>query len=186
MKFFVTLLGFTVLSIPGWSLDVNGVRNFHQINDHVYRGAQPTAQGFQSLSAMGIKTIIDLREPGGRSRAEQKLVEADGMRYISIPLDGLAAPSDANVAKLLALFENNSAGPVFIHCRRGADRTGTICACYRIAHDGWTNDKALGEARSFGMAWFEKAMQHYVMGYHAGTNVASAPSVADAALAVSQ
>ena len=188
MRFLATLLSVTVLSISGWAADVAGVRNFHQVNDHVYRGAQPTPQGFQSLSLLGIKTVIDLRESGGRSRAEQKLVEADGMHYVSIPLNGLVAPPDADVARLLALFENSSAGPVFIHCRRGADRTGTICACYRIAHDGWSNDKALDEARSFGMAWFEKAMQHYVLNYHAGTEVASAPSAAPSvpAIAVAQ
>jgi len=134
---------------------------------------------------LGIKMVIDLRESGGRSRAEQKLVEAEGMHYVNIPLNGLVAPSDADVARLLALFENSAAGPVFIHCRRGADRTGTICACYRIAHDGWANDEALREARSFGMSWLEKAMQHYVLTYRAGTNVASAPAVG-AALAVSQ
>jgi protein tyrosine/serine phosphatase len=184
MRFLATLLSVTVLSIPGWAADVSGVDNFHEINDHVYRGAQPTPRGFQSLSALGIKTVIDLRESGGRSRAEQKLVEADSMHYVNIPLKGRVAPSDADVARLLALFENRSAGPVFIHCRRGADRTGTICACYRIAHDGWSNEKALSEARSFGMAWFEKAMQHYVLTYRAGTSVASAPAIAPSIPAV--
>ena len=30
-------------------------------------------------------------------------------------------------------------GPIFVHCRRGKDRTGTVIACYRIQHDGWAN-----------------------------------------------
>lgn len=180
MKFLAIVLGASALSISGWGADVTGIRNFHQVNDHIYRGAQPAAQGFQTLSKLGVKTVIDLRETGSRSRTEQELVEAAGMRYVSVPLSGIQAPSDAQVAKLLAMLDDTSAGPVFIHCRRGADRTGTVCACYRIAHDRWPNEKALGEARSFGMSWFEKAMQYYVLRYSIDAGGASAPSIINA------
>jgi tyrosine-protein phosphatase SIW14 len=152
--------------------NVAGVPNFHQINDRVYRGAQPTDAGFQSLAKLGVKTIIDLRESGSRSVAERSVVEAAGMRYVTIPFQGMSAPSPENVAKVLALFDDASAGPVFVHCRRGADRTGTVIACYRIAHDGWDNQKALQEAKTDGMSWTEIAMQHYVKGFHP----ASAPA----------
>jgi tyrosine-protein phosphatase SIW14 len=160
----VALLTLGLLSISAYAADqVPGVGNFHQVNDKVYRGAQPTTEGFQNLSKLGIKTVIDLREGGSRSASEEKTVTAAGMRYISIPMYGLSTPSDQSVQKVLALFDDSSVGPVFVHCRRGADRTGTVCACYRIAHDHWENAKALAEARSLGMAWIEKAMQHYVM-----------------------
>src|ERR1051326_7667021 len=142
-----------------------GVTNFHQINSHVCRGAQPSNEGFQSLARIGVKTVIDLRESGSRAAAERKVVEAAGMRYINIPLNGHAAPTEQQVTKLLELLNDQSAGPVFVHCRRGADRTGTILACYRISHDHWDNEKALHEAKSNGMSWTEMAMKHYVLGY---------------------
>lgn len=142
-----------------------GVPNFHQLNDGVYRGAQPSEQGFHSLAALGVKTIIDLRETGGRSSVEKKWVEAAGMHYVNIPLNGHAAPSLEQVAKLLALLNDQGDGPVFVHCRRGADRTGTIIACYRISHDHWENQKALDEAKADGMSWTEMAMKHYVLGF---------------------
>jgi tyrosine-protein phosphatase SIW14 len=113
-----------------------------------------------------VKVVIDLRDGGSRSVEEQKKVEAAGMRYVSIPFAGMAAPSAANVAKVLALFNDASTGPVFVHCRRGADRTGTVVACYRISHDGWNNQNALLEAKKFGMSWTEIAMQHYVLKFH--------------------
>lgn len=144
-----------------------GVENFHRVNGHVYRGAQPTTLGFQQLAKLGVKTIIDLRETDSRSTAEKRVVEADGMRYVNIPLHGMSAPSPADVAKVLALFDDPSAGPVFVHCRRGADRTGTVVACYRISHDGWNNSKALSEAKSNGMSWMEVSMRKYVKRYHA-------------------
>lgn len=145
--------------------EVTGVPNFHKVNDHVYRGAQPTDGGFKSLAAVGVKTIIDLRGEGGRSREEESVVKAAGMRYVSLPMRGLGAPPADEMAKILALLDDPSTGPVFLHCKRGADRTGTVVACYRIKHDRWDNQKALNEARSFGMSWVERAMQHYVLHY---------------------
>jgi tyrosine-protein phosphatase SIW14 len=158
------ILSITVLATCAFA-QVTGVGNFYQVNEQLYRGAQPTTEGFQSLAKLGVKTVIDLRETDGRSALEKKTVEANGMRYINIPLQGMSAPKPADVDKVLAIFNDRAAGPVFVHCRRGADRTGTVVACYRISHDGWDNSKALHEARADGMSWIELAMQRYVMHY---------------------
>jgi len=145
---------------------VAGVGNFQKLNEHVYRGAQPTEQGFQNLSKLGIQMIVDLQEVGdARAVDEAKWVKAAGMQYVSVPMKGMETPSDENVAKVLALLENTSTGPVFVHCHRGADRTGGVIACYRIQHDHWDNTKALAEARSMGMSWYQLAIQHYVRDY---------------------
>ncbi|HLH40514.1 MAG TPA: tyrosine-protein phosphatase [Bryobacteraceae bacterium] len=159
MKFVVPLL-----AAASAFAQVSGVPNFHKVNDLLYRGGQPSRAGFKNLASLGVKTIIDLREVGEHSQADEAFwVKADGMRYVNIPLAGLSAPRDADVAKALALLNDSSAGPVFIHCRRGADRTGTIVACYRIWHDHWQNRQALDEARHLGMSRFELAMQHYIL-----------------------
>ena len=143
----------------------SGVGNFHVVNEHIYRGAQPSADGFQGLAKMGVKTVIDLREADRLMWAEKQMVEAAGMKFINVPMHGMERPKEADVARVLAVFNDNQSGPVFVHCKRGADRTGTVVACYRIAHDHWDNQRALCEAKSFGMAWMQKAMQHFVMGY---------------------
>jgi tyrosine-protein phosphatase SIW14 len=156
-----------------------GVPNFHEVSDHIYRGAQPSTQGFRSLASLGVKTVIDLRGGGGRSAEERKVVEAAGMRYLAIPLDGYSAPTDQQVSKLLAMLNDESAGPVFVHCRRGADRTGTIIACYRISHDHWDTRKALDEAAADGMSRTEILMKKYVLNFAATAQVAAAaPAVA--------
>jgi protein tyrosine/serine phosphatase len=154
-----------------------GVGNFHAVNDRIYRGAQPSPDGIQELAKLGVNTVIDLREADGNMLLEKKQVEAAGMRFVNVPMHGLETPRAEDVARVLAVFNDKDAGRVFVHCKRGADRTGTVVACYRISHDHWDNAKALSEAKSNGMAWIQKAMQHYVMGYKAPVeNASTAPA----------
>ncbi len=72
--------------------------------------------------------MVDLRGPGGRADHEAEIVGGWGDKYVNVPLSGLKAFSDEQVAKLLGIIEDSGSGPVFVHCRRGADRTGTILA----------------------------------------------------------
>jgi protein tyrosine/serine phosphatase len=154
---------------PAWSAEPNvpGIPNFHQVSENIFRGGQPANSSWSSLADLGIKLVVDLRLPSEHSiNREEQAVQAAGMRYVSIPMDGFAAPSDQNVSRVLALLEeSNTDGPVFVHCRRGSDRSGTVIACYRITHDHWENQKALQEAKSFGMYWIEKGMQHYILNF---------------------
>ena len=145
--------------------DLQGVTNFHKIDDHVYRGAQPTDEGFKKLASLGVKTVIDLRGPEHSEADEKRVVEAAGMRYVSIPMKGMTTPTDEQISAALALMNDTSAGPVFVHCKRGADRTGAVIACYRIGHDHWDADKSINEARNLGMSWYQMALQKYVTSY---------------------
>jgi protein tyrosine phosphatase (PTP) superfamily phosphohydrolase (DUF442 family) len=159
---------------PSVAVHIDGVGNFQKVDDHVYRGAQPTHVGFVGLSKLGIQTVIDLRERGDRSADERKWVADAGMRYVSVPMSGMATPSNESVLKVLSLLEDKTTGPVFVHCKRGADRTGGVIACYRVEHDHWKNGQALAEARSMGMSWFQTAIQSYVRKYRPRDLTASA------------
>jgi protein tyrosine/serine phosphatase len=146
-----------------------GLRNFHEVNEHVYRGAQPAVWGYKTLKSMGVKTIIDLRGEGIAEAVEEKLVKKNGMDFMSVPLNGHLAPTPDQITKLLATLNDPSKWPVFVHCRRGADRTGTVIACYRIAHDHWDNQKALDEAKSFDMDPGQKLMQKFILQFQVST-----------------
>lgn len=170
------------LAVMAATTTVAGVGNFEKVSDHVYRGAQPTDEGFRSLAKIGIATVIDLQPYGDeRSLAEEKAVKVDGMQYINMGMHGMETPSDATVAKVLSILEGTQSGPVFVHCHRGADRTGGIIAVYRIEHDHWDNAKALKEARQMGMSWYQTAIQHYVLKYQSKAAGTATPEVASVA-----
>ena len=95
----------------------------------------PAFSGVGNLARLGVKTVLDLREDPAQASAEERLVRAAGMRFVSIPMLGLSKPTDDQIARALAILTDDAAVPVFVHCRRGADRTGTVIACYRIALD---------------------------------------------------
>ncbi len=158
---FALLLG----SVPLFAGSAPGIKNFDKVDVHVYRGAQPTSEGFQYLSSLGVKTVIDLREAGSRSQAEERAVTADGMQYINVPMTGLTPPTDEQINRILAVLENGTTGPVFVHCMRGADRTGAVIAAYHIDHDKWTNAQALQDCKAHSMSSFQHPRQAFVRGF---------------------
>ncbi len=159
-----SLVSLLIFSLPVFAgPPVQGIHNFFRVDDHVYRGAQPTNQGFQYLAQIGIKTVLDLREDDYRASAERHVVTNLGMQYVNVPMTGLTPPTEAQISKILALLEDSSTGGVFVHCKRGADRTGAVIAAYRIDHDHWNNARAFKEAMGLGMSFFQLPRQGYIL-----------------------
>lgn len=139
------------------------IKRFVQLDTGVYRGAQPDEAGFRHLRDLGIKTVVSFRN----DVSERALVESLGMRFVSIPVSfrafGWGDDFDVtDVQKFLAVVDDPAAGPVFFHCKRGADRTGSFAAIYRITRQGWSEDEALKEASDRGMRWWYFPMRGMV------------------------
>src|SRR6267378_5905365 len=75
--------------------------NFHQVNEKLYRGAQPKKDGIKRLAQLGVKTIVNLREEDGLSRSEAAEARAAGLRYFNIPLKRAGRPTDQQVESAL-------------------------------------------------------------------------------------
>lgn len=127
---------------PAWAVPLErpGLPNLHKVDDNLYRGAQPTAEGFRELKALGIKTVINLR----KFHSDRKLLGDTGLRYVSIGANAWHS-EDEDVIEFLKTVSDTSKGPFFVHCQHGADRTGTMNAVYRIVMQGWTKERAIEE-----------------------------------------
>lgn len=141
-----------------------GILNFGRVSDHLYRGAQPDSAGIKNLKKLGVKLIVNLRMAGDGWKEEAAEAAANGILYTNFPMSGATRPKDEQVKQILALFEK-CADPIFVHCQHGCDRTGTIVACYRIQHYGWSNELALLEARHFGISRWEFLMRRFVRNF---------------------
>lgn len=144
------------------------IGRFSKIDDTLYRGRQPSKEQYAELSRLGIRTVLDLRGGPLHSPRERREVEASGMHYLTVRLSGIWEPKDPQIAKILGILEDPSLTPVYVHCHRGADRLGMVIACYRIAHDHWSNQEALREARRIGLNRFEWLMQRYILHFDPG------------------
>lgn len=150
-------------SAPVHRLKLAGVRNAGQISDVLYRGAQPSANGFAELKNLGVTTIVNLREKGRETEWERNVASSLGMGYVNIPIRGWTPPTDEQVAEFLRLFRDAPSQRVFVHCHYGEDRTGVMVAVYRIAMQNWTADQAAKEMYSFGFHYhLYPAMKAYV------------------------
>jgi tyrosine-protein phosphatase SIW14 len=145
------------------------IARFRRIDDNIYCGHQPPPQGYGQLKQMGIKTVLDLRGGFIHKPHEEKEVTAAGMEYHSMRLSGFWEPHNNQMADILAILEDPSKTPIFVHCRRGDDRAGMVIACYRIAHDHWTNEQALTAARQEGLNVLEVLMQRYIKHFDPAT-----------------
>ncbi len=117
-----------------------GLPNLHRVSPTLYRGAQPTREGLEELRRLGVKTVVSLRAFHGESEA----VAAAGLGYDRISFK-VWHPEDEDVRRFLGIVTDESRQPVFVHCLRGADRTGTAVAAYRVCVEGWSREDAIEE-----------------------------------------
>ena len=123
------------------------IKNFGQMDDRFYRGAQPGKKDYKDLAALGIKTIIDLREDP--ESYEQPLVESLGMKYVNIPMLGKKYPSPEATEAFLKTINDPATGKFFVHCAGGRQRTGAMGAVYRVQFYDWGFDEVYKEMKQY-------------------------------------
>ena len=140
-------------------VELAGAPNLHRVSKHLCRSAQPSAEGMRGLKKMGIKTIVNLR--GFHSdRDEIGDTEID---YEHIAMAAWHA-KDKHVVRFLKIVTDKKKTPVLVHCWHGSDRTGLMCAIYRIVVQGWSKKEALDEMINGGFGYHKmwKNLKEYI------------------------
>ncbi|MBN1910829.1 MAG: dual specificity protein phosphatase family protein [Pirellulales bacterium] len=122
------------------SVELEGVPNLHKVSPTLYRSAQPTALGMKNLKKLGVKTIVNLRS----FHSDRDEIGETGLAYEHIYMKAWH-PEEKEIVRFLQIVTDPKRQPVLVHCQHGADRTGTMCALYRVAVQGWTKDEAIRE-----------------------------------------
>ena len=149
--------------LPAERLDLAGVPNLGRVHTRLLRGGQPTDDGFRALAARGVTLVVDLRGGDQRSDAERALVTSLGMEYVAIPMSGWRTPRPDEVERFLDLLREDREGAVFVHCRRGAERTGVMIAAYRINDQAWSPAEARAEMDAYRFrAWLHPHLVRWV------------------------
>jgi hypothetical protein len=124
------------------------IRNFHRVNQHLFRGAAPSPKDVIMLKdKYGIEKIVSLDEVAGRKiNRICKLLE---IKHVMMPID------IGRKSSLIKFLHHNiedllGGEKVFTHCEQGKDRTGLAIALYRCKHDHWSCGRAVKEALSYG------------------------------------
>jgi len=163
VSFSLILIGF---SIHGQTVDSKALPNFHMVNEKLYRGAEPKKEGIAELKALGIKTVVDMANGEEDSKDERSWVEGAGMKYVNIHLHNWLKSKPEDIDAILKEVETAENQPVFLHCKRGKDRTGTVVAIYRLKNDSWLPKQALDEAEKYGMGFWQFWMKDFVNDYY--------------------
>lgn len=121
-------------------MDVPGVPNLHKVSDALYRSAQPSAGGMVQLKKKGIRTIVNLRS----FHSDRDEIGDTGLGYEHIYMKAWH-PEYKEVVRFLQIVTDKRRQPVLVHCMHGADRTGFMCAVYRVAVQGWSKKDAAKE-----------------------------------------
>jgi uncharacterized protein (TIGR01244 family) len=142
-----------LFAVPAYSqvpeaVDPAAILNYHRVKPGVATAGLPTPEGLLQLKAMGFRTVIDLRTEKEGVKAEQELVEKEGLRYVWVPMTA-ATFSAADVAKIAGVLDDESAGPVLLHCSL-ANRAGGAWAALAAAK-GKTLEEAEAEGRAAGL-----------------------------------
>ena len=174
----LTVLALTIISqaqgVASQNFSTIKIKNFGQMDERFYRGAQPKEQDYKDLAALGIKTVIDLT--ADPKAYERPMVESLGMKYINIPMIEKKYPTEETTRTFLKVVTDPATGKFFVHCAGGRHRTGAMGAVYRYQFYDWNFEQVYAEMKKFDFytSWGHGAYKDFVQDYYGKLQVAKA------------
>src|SRR5579863_1679234 len=126
------------------------------LDSGVWRGPRPvTVKDVYALKEAGIKACLSLQSGWYEALRdevyeEDEMLESRGIRSFHLPLSDWRPPTREVLETAKMLMTDVANHPIYVHCLHGVDRTGIVCAYYRVKVHGWAIDRALGEMYTLG------------------------------------
>ncbi len=130
------------------SVDPAQIPAYRVIQPGLATAGQPAPEALQKLKEMGFRTVVNLRTEQEGAAQERTAVEAQGLRYVSVPItpDTFSLKDVEAVEKVLA---DPGAGPVLLHCAT-SNRVGGVWAVIQ-SRKGKSLEEAEAAGREAGM-----------------------------------
>jgi tyrosine-protein phosphatase SIW14 len=123
------------------------LKNAYRLDAKLYRSAQPSAKAFKEAKQLGVTDVLNLRA-NHNDKSEAKGTDL-ALHRIKSEADEL---SEQQLLEALQAIQK-AKGPVLVHCWHGSDRTGAVCAMYRIIFNNWSKEDALDEMVNGGFGY---------------------------------
>ncbi len=146
-----SLLAFVLTILTGCqspSVSRQGIPNLSPVDREsgIWRGGQPNIEGVAWLKSKGITLRLKLNT---EKEGSDDFLREQGIEVRSCPITiwqqlGLVG---INTNQINAAVLYMAAGPTFVGCQHGEDRTGLITAIYRVKVEGWPKKLAWKEMR---------------------------------------
>ena len=120
-------------------VDSEHLENFYQVDDKLFRSANPDPNGFRELESMGIVEILNLRN----YHSDDDESKGTNVKLYRVKMNAHYI-KEKDVVEALQIIKDID-GKVLVHCKHGSDRTGLIVAMYRIVFQNWTKAEATDE-----------------------------------------
>ncbi|MGD8569327.1 MAG: protein tyrosine phosphatase family protein [Gammaproteobacteria bacterium] len=144
-------------SIPTYTRMVETVINYKQLSPNLATGGQPDRDQLSQLAETGYEVVINLGLEDAEYAIpnEQAILEAQGIRYIHIPVK-FEAPAIAQYREFSKILKALLPKKVFIHCAANK-RVSVFMALFRILDQNIPHEQAMAELTS---CWQPDATWH--------------------------
>ncbi len=123
-------------------------KNYQRLSPSLAVAGKPSKEALDSLKTAGFRTAVDLRQPAEGVPSAREAVEAQGLKFVSVPVSPDTFSMD-DVRKVEAVLGDQAAAPVLLYCS-SSNRVGAVIAV--AAYDrGLSKDEAITEGRKAGL-----------------------------------
>ncbi|GHA20879.1 hypothetical protein GCM10008090_33530 [Arenicella chitinivorans] len=124
------------------------------VENGMYSASQPSQSDLRALKALGVKTVISLRNPAEIDWDEAALVSELGMQFINLPVAGAAGVNEENARELARLIGQHDDEPLLVHCGSG-NRVGALMATAANKVDQQDAETSIAIGKKWGMTTLE-------------------------------